>query len=271
MSCSSFPRKRESSVSASRFDFRSNGFHSPAASGSLSEQGFRAAALRGLLLALPKSNQKARRPTRCCAARQRSTMPCASRLRRGSLDVRPCTFAHARASGNCSLRCSTSGIHAVACARACGHLPPQPAMLGTAKAAVSCTNPSILGLRPHVCDVVFLPLTFGPPLPRRGHGGIVREEGAQDVRPFANGHGCPSSEPRRDLAYSQGFTLRARHRGRPLFGYFLLAVEEKVTRSPQASGSSVLEHRKSDRRWMPAFAGMTSEALAGTVSKGAIA
>ena len=28
----------------------------------------------------------------------RSEIPCASRLRRGSLDVRPCTFAHARAS-----------------------------------------------------------------------------------------------------------------------------------------------------------------------------
>ena len=206
------------------------------------EQGFRAAALRGLLLALPKSNQKARRPTRCC------TMPWASRLRRGSLDVHPCTFAHARAS----------------CARPYGHSPPQPAMLGTAKGAIFRTNPSILGLRlstreledrskatPHC-----FALDPGPPLPRRGHGGIVRED-AHDARPFANGQGCPSSEPRCALAYSERAERRARHRGRPLFGYFLLAGEEKVTRSPQASGSSAFEHGKSQRHWIPA--GMTSK------------
>ncbi len=40
----------------------------------------------------------------------------------------------------------------------------------------------------------------GPRQPRRGHDGIALQGRAQDAREFANGHGCPSSEPRHDLA-----------------------------------------------------------------------
>ena len=53
-------------------------------------------------------------------------------------------------------------------------------------------------------------------------------------------HGCASHEPRTALANSERVARRARHRGCILFGDFLLGKQEKVTRSPQASGSSAL-------------------------------
>src|SRR5690348_1508627 len=53
-----------------------------------------------------------------------------------------------------------------------------------------------------------------------------------------NVHGRTSSEPRSTLAKSQGRMPEDRTTGGGLlFGYFLLATQEKVTRSPQASGS----------------------------------
>jgi hypothetical protein len=48
----------------------------------------------------------------------------------------------------------------------------------------------------------------------------------------------PSNKPHCGTANPHSFIVRARHRGRHLFGYFFFAVEEKVTRSLQASGSS---------------------------------
>jgi hypothetical protein len=91
--------------------------------------------------AVPKSRQKARRLTRCPARHARRGVPAllafAGSLRRHSL-------------GNCSLRCSTSGIHAVACAASRSRRslaatlradPAKAAMLGTANGAG--TNESV--------------------------------------------------------------------------------------------------------------------------------
>jgi len=104
--------------------------------------------------------------------------------------------------------------------------------------------PLIPRTRPSLdCVALDCVLDPGPPLSRREQGGIVRQEGAQDARPFANVQERASSEPRPALAHSHGFIVRARHRGRRLFGYFFFAVEEKVTRSPRASGSLALEDR----------------------------
>ncbi len=57
-----------------------------------------------------------------------------------------------------------------------------------------------------------------------------------------NVHGRTSSEPRSTLAESQGRMPGDRVTGGGLlFGYFLLATQEKVTRSLEASGSSALQ------------------------------
>ena len=134
--------------------------------------------------------------------------------------------------------CSRTRARRASCARPCGRFPPQPAMLGTANGAICSSNSSIPGLR-------YGALLILDPLSRRGQGGSVRQEGAHDARPFANIHGCMSSEPRPALADSHSFIVRARHRGRRLFGYFFFAVEEKVTRAAKLSGSSCLKVTRS--------------------------
>jgi hypothetical protein len=52
-------------------------------------------------------------------------------------------------------------------------------------------------------------------------------------------------------------------KGGLLFGDFLLAKQEKVTRSPDASGNTQdasTKQEKKQRHWIPACAGMTSKA-----------
>jgi hypothetical protein len=108
--------------------------------------------------------------------------------------------------------------------------------------------------RTYALDVAF-DLDLGPPFAAATARRISPKDDAQDALPFANVHGCTSSEPRRVLAHSHGFIVRARHPGRRLLtpgilpfaasrpaslfalllqrsGYFFFAVEEKVSRSP---------------------------------------
>ena len=101
-----------------------------------------------------------------------------------------------------------------------------------------------------------------------------RAQGCARVREWA---GCPSSEPRPDLAHPQREARRARLPGCVLFGYFLLHKQEKVTRShgcerknegtrseqnqkpQQKLDSSLRWNDELERRhWIPASAGMTS-------------
>jgi hypothetical protein len=115
-----------------RTSFQQQSFHSPAAS--------------ELLLPLRKSNQKARRPTQCCAAHQRSTMPCASRLRRGSLDAHHCAFANARAFGNCSC-VALPPASMPSRARAPAGINRRSLRCSAPRKAPGSANPSIHGLR----------------------------------------------------------------------------------------------------------------------------
>jgi hypothetical protein len=85
---------------------------------------------------------------------------------------------------------------------------------------------------------------------------------AHDARASAAVHGCTVSRPRR-CREAQGSSIRTMRIEPPrwaldLFGYFLGQCQ-KVTRSPQASGSSALRTDKGARSWIPASAGMTSK------------
>ena len=149
-------------------------------------------------------------------------MPCASRLRRGSLDAHPCAFAHARAS----------------CARPFGLFRHSLRCSAPRKAPfVPRTRPS-LDYATALTWLVIQRLILGPRLPRRGRDGSVRRM-TRRMR--------VSSRTYRDVRQANpGVTSRTRTApscergipGRRLFGYFFFAVEEKVTRSPKASGSS---------------------------------
>ena len=79
----------------------------------------------------------------------------------------------------------------------------------------------------------------GPPVMRRARAGKVRRRPRTMRGRSLNVHGRTSSEPRSALAHSQGRMPGERITGGGLlFGYFLLATQEKVTRSPKTSGSS---------------------------------
>ncbi len=85
----------------------------------LRSNGFRSPAVSDLLLALPKSRQKARHPAR------RSD---SHRANRNAL----CFSAEPGSADSTSLCRQPTRAHP--CARPCGQFPPQPAMLGAAKA-----------------------------------------------------------------------------------------------------------------------------------------
>ena len=71
----------------------------------------------------------------------------------------------------------------------------------------------------------------GPRQPRRGQAGIARQGRAQGCARVREWAGCPSSEPRPDLADPQREARRARLPGGISFGYFSLCKQRKVTRS----------------------------------------
>ncbi len=124
--------------------------------------------------AVPKSNQKARRPTRCSDSHRANQNALCFSAPAGRRELaHPC----AQTSAPCSrwrLRCSA----------------PQKA-------------PFIPRIRPSL-DYVALLLRHdaaerGPCGAARGRR-ISPQGGAHEARQFANGHGCPSSKPRRPCA-----------------------------------------------------------------------
>jgi len=85
----------------------------------------------------------------------------------------------------------------------------------------------------------------GAPMARRVGGEKARRVGARDRAQFdaSPGMDCQRTpEPAREVGGQDA--RRPRHRGGLLFGYFLLATQEKVTRSPKASESLRSTHRK---------------------------
>ena len=175
----------------------------------------------GLLLALPKSRQKARRLTRCPAARHaRRGVP--ALLGAGGVvwQYIPVLSADARAS----------------CARPCGHFPPSPAMLGTAngagihEAVHPCTasrnsSGELLLLRQDAAQT-------GPPVARRGCAGKVRRRAHTMCARSLNVQGRTSSEPRSTLAESEGRMPGDRATGGVFLWLSFFAQAKKVTRSP---------------------------------------
>jgi hypothetical protein len=86
-------------------------------------------------------------------------------------------------------------------------------------------------------------LDLGPPFAAAKAGRNRPQGRAHEARAFANGHGCPSSEPRPVFAHSRSFIARARHPGCiSLVTFFVQA--KKVTRAPDARGKSNGRGRK---------------------------
>jgi hypothetical protein len=216
---------------------------------SSSEQGFHSPAASGVLLALPKSRQKARHLTRC---------PAAHHARRGV----PVLLAFAGSLrrhilGNCSLRCSTSGIPAVACAASRSRqslaatlraFPAKAAMLGTANGALihesvhPCTwsTPTTTHRK---CDSSLLRQDAaqpGPPEARRGCAGKVRRRAHTMCARSLNVHGRTSSEPRSILADLEGRMPGRRADGGVFLwlSFFAQALRRRSGANSAAGGSA---------------------------------
>ena len=232
-SSSSFRRKPESS-SLLFGSSESKSFHSPAAG--------------ELLLPLRKSNQKARRPTRCFAAHPAPRNPLCFSAEAGRREL-----AHlcAQTSAPCSrfrLRCSAP------------------------RKAPGSANPSIHGLRSEILASATGSRRNGAPVARRAGAGSARRVARTrraSLRMYTDVHQANPGACSRTR--STGTVRRARHRGVLSFGYLSLHEQRKVTRSPQARGSPCFSNLQAKQRyWIPAFAGMTSKASGGIANKGAI-
>ena len=82
----------------------------------------------------------------------------------------------------------------------------------------------------------------GAPMQWRSGGDKARRVARRDASQLAASPrmDCqPTPEPLREVAGQDA--RRPLHRGGLLFGYFLLATQEKVTRSPKASESPLLQ------------------------------
>ncbi len=202
-----------------------------------SKQSFRAAPPRGLLLASPKSRQKARHRTRCPAAHHaRRGVPVLLGAGGVVLQYVHVLSADARAS----------------CARPYGHFPPSPAMLGTANGAgihesvhpcttSRCRNGKLcLRLLLRLSLSLWLRLWLlrqdaaqpGPPVARRGGAGSVRRRAHTMCARSLNVQGRTSSEPRSTLAESEGRMPGDRATGGVFLWLPFFAQAKKVTRSP---------------------------------------
>jgi len=255
--CSSFPRKRESS---SFFGLclllclNSKRFHSSCGGA-------------GYFLLNGQEKVTKEKPPR--TSRSSGILPYDfARGLRGSLDARPCAFNEL--------------AHIVCAIAARLFLRPRAATHGApARAARSCAQkqrqqPASWGALARLCALALLCLSLlrarsalllGPRRARRAHGGSGPVRGrVHDARALPNVYGRTSGKPRSALAHPQHRDCAegATDRGRLLFGYFLLARQEKVTRS-SARGVEALalqQTGQSERRnWIPAYAGMTSQGL----------
>ncbi len=198
--CSSFPRKRglqqrswSSSVLA-RVLPKTNSFHSPAAS--------------ELLLALPKSNQKARRPTRCFAAHraQRNALRFSAPAGRREL-AHPC----AQTSAPCSrwrLRCSA---------------PRKAPFIARIRPSMDCAPV----LCAHDARSSWSPLHCG------GSGRDARRGGAMNRADSAvSTRMCCQRNTGRGRALFGHDARKAQCQGRVSFAYFSLHEQRKVSRLP---------------------------------------
>ena len=108
----------------------------------------------------------------------------------------------------------------------------------------------------------------GAPMQWRSGGDKARRVARKDASQLAASPrmDCqPTPEPLRGVGGQDA--RRPLHRGGLLFGYFLLATQEKVTRSPQASESFALRSTNAPRsdvgkcerpsHWVPTYAGTT--------------
>jgi len=219
-------------------------------------QSFRAAPLRGSLLALPKSNQKARHRTRWFDSHRANRTALRFSSRRGC-------------SNSTSMYCFA--IAAIHRRDPAGIFPPH--LRCSAPRTAPYIHESVRPWTVLMQSCVSLPWSrerlllllrqdaaqTGPPEARRGCAGSVRRRAHTMCARSPNVHGRTSGEPRSTLADLEGrMPGRRAAGGGLLFGYFLLAIQEKVTRSPEASGSFALQENSTVRsRWIPACAGMT--------------
>ncbi len=126
--------------------------------------------------------------------------------------------------------------------------PAKAAMLGTANGAGihesvhPCTAPWHVGVRTLAVALASAAgcCETGPPEARRGCEGKVRRRAHTMCARSLNAHGRASSEPRSALAQSQGRMPGDRAAGGVFLWLPFFAQAKKVTRSPQASGSSAL-------------------------------
>jgi len=132
-------------------------------------------------------------------------------------------------------------------------------MLGTANGALiresvhPCTAPTQASASMLIgCEL--LPLLLrqdaaqtGPPVARRAADDKARRVGAMDRADSAAGHGWPVSGTRPPLAQSEGRMSGDRATGGVFLWLSFFAQAKKVTRSPQASGSSALQQQERDQ------------------------
>ncbi len=182
----------------------------------------------------------------------RITMPCASRLRRGSLDVHPCTFAHARAS----VRARPAGI--LRRSLRCSAPREAPFVART-------VHP---GLRLDAVTNGCAAAALDGPLARGGTH--VRQDGAHDARQFANDMDVIKRTPR-DRALESDASAAGGGSRCSRFSW----QQEKVTRSPQASGSLRLSNSQAKQDMDSRLRGNDEHTLvrafAETASQGAVA
>jgi hypothetical protein len=206
----------------------------------------------GLLLALPKSRQKARRLTRCPAARHaRRGVPAllafAGSLRRHI----PCAASRSRQSLAATLRAfSREGCDARhrerrrdPRIRASLHYLEVPEWKALALASASAA-----GCRP-----------LGPPEAWRGCAGKVRRRAHTMCARSLNVHGRTSSEPRSALAKAQGRMPGDRAAGGVFLWLPFFAQAKKVTRSAAGRVEALLSTNRKTRKMDSACAGMMSK------------
>jgi len=197
------------------------------------EQSFHSPAASGLLLALPKSRQKARHRTRCSDSHRANRNPLCFSPAPGCSDS---TSMYCFASAAIHRR-APSGFfrHGLRCSA------PRTAPL-VHETVRPCTASRCEGGK-----LWLLPLLLrqdaaetGPPEARRGCVGSVRRRAHTMCARSLNVHGRTSSEPRSTLAKSEGRMPGDRADGGVFLWLPFFAQAKKVTRSPQASGSFAL-------------------------------
>jgi hypothetical protein len=200
-----------------------------------------------LLLALPKSNLKARHRTQCFDSHPANHNPLRFSPWRGCSDstsVNCFAFAaiHRRDPAGIfppRLRCSAPRTAPLI------HESVHPCTTSR------CRREMVrLLFWPSLCSGFCgrMPPKTGPPVARRGCAGSVRRRPRTMRGRSLNVHGRTSSEPRSTLAHSQGRMPGERAAGGVFLWLPFFAQAKKVTRSPKASGSVASRQDKYRKR-----------------------